>query len=319
MAPLLIIVLISCTPSVVAAASPENPEDLPLPEISNILDSIKVFSGFGSRVMGYEGFYEAAKYIAEYWKSLGFKVRMENFTATAPIVKSSKIRIELPNGTIFEGNAYPLWPNHINPCPYSSPPEGDRLVYVKEGLPEDFKGVKSRGAFVLMDFNNRWYWKNAILFGAKGVIFLEPEETVALQSLQKVLSVPVNFPRLYVVGKTASVLKSLFTTQSEVRVWIDSKMVWENREVPNIIAVVEGRDPKLKDEVAVIGAYYDSWSIVPQLSPGATDSMGISFLLEFSRLLAKTPPKRTLWLVAFAGHYQGLMGQGNSLRITTAN
>ena len=308
-ASLLIIVLIMYPPSIVGAASPKDPpENLPSPEISNILRSIKIFSEFGSRVTGYEGFYEAAKYIAEYWKSLGFKVRMENFTVAAPIVKSSTIKIELPNGTIFEGNAYPLWPNHINPCPYSSPQGGDRLVYVKEGLPEDFKGVKSKGAFVLMDFNNRWYWKNAILFGAKGVIFLEPEETVALQSLQKVLSVPMNFPRLYVVGKTASVLKSIFTTQNEVKIWIDSKMVWENREVPNVIAVVEGRDPELKDEIAVIGAYYDSWSIVPQLSPGATDSMGISFLLEFSRLLAKTPPKRTLWLVAFAGHYQGLMG-----------
>ena len=287
---------------------PVQENDLSHPDLNNVLESIRTLSSFGSRVIGYEGFYRAADYIADYWRSLGLEVRFENFTATTPIVKRSSIKIELPDGKTIEGEAYPLWPNHVNPCPYTSPIEGDRLVYAKGGVPEDFQGINAKDAFVLMDFNDRWYWKNALLYGAKGVIFLEPEDTVALQSLQKVFSVPVNFPRLYVTGQTASLLKSLFEKNKEVKIWIDSQMEWESRVVSNIVAVVEGTDPNLKGEVAIIGAYYDSWSIVPQLSPGATDSMGISFLLEISRLLTINPPKRTIWLVAFAGHYEGLVG-----------
>ncbi|MEM2673744.1 MAG: M28 family peptidase, partial [Candidatus Bathyarchaeia archaeon] len=278
-------------------------------DFSSVLEHVKFFSNLGSRVSGYEGFYRAAEYIKRYWSSeLGFSLREEKLKVTSPIVKRYSLKLEVPGIGIVDTEAYPLWPNHINPCPYKSPVEGDRLVYIEEGLPEDFNGVNVEGSFVLMDFNNRWYWKNAALFGAKGVIFLEPEDTINTQAVQKVFSIPINFPRLYVMGDIASLLKEKLKEYRELRIWIDSLMVWENKEVANIIAVVEGVDPDLRSEVAVVGAYYDSWSIIPQISPGATDSMGISFLMELARLLKSNPPNRTVWLIAFAGHYQALAG-----------
>ncbi|MDH5794691.1 MAG: M28 family peptidase, partial [Candidatus Bathyarchaeota archaeon] len=258
--------------------------------------------------MGYDGFYDAANYIKSYWASIGLDLHEETFNIVAPTVEKCLLTIEVPNGPTIEATAYPLWPNHVNPSPYTSPSEGDRTVYVGRGLPEDFNGVDTEGAFILMEFNNRWYWKNAAIFGAKGVIFLEPDETVVTQSVQKTFSIPINFPRLYVNGETAQLLKQLALTQGEVRVWIESRMVWQQKEVANIVAVIEGTDEALRNEVAVIGAYYDSWCVVPQISPGTTDSTGVSFLLELGRLLAETPPRRTVWLVAFAGHYQALAG-----------
>lgn len=257
---------------------------------------------------GYDEFYDAANYIKDHWISIGLDVHEETFNIVAPVVEKCLLMIELPNGLRIEATAYPLWPNHVNPSPYTSPSEGDRIVYVSRGLPEDFDGVDTEGSFILMEFNNRWYWKNAAIFGAKGVIFLEPDDTVVTQSVQKTFSIPINFPRLYVNGETAQSLKQLALTQGEVRVWIDSRMVWQQKEVANIVTVIEGTDEALRNEVAVIGAYYDSWCVVPQISPGATDSTGVSFLLELGRLLAETPPRRTVWLVAFAGHYQALAG-----------
>lgn len=289
-------------------SSPVQISDIGSLSFENILEHVETLSGFGSRVVGYDGFFEAADYIKAYWSSLGFEVREEKFDMVTPIVEDCSIKVETGDGTILEFEAYPLWPNHVNPCPYTSPEEGDRLIYVEGGIPEDFDGSNPKEAFVLMEFNNRWYWKNAALFGAKGIIFLEPEETTGIQAIQKVFSIPINFPRLYVRGQTASYLKNLVKQRGEVKIWVNSKMKWEQKKVSNIIAVIEGSNPDTRDKVAVIGAYYDSWSIVPQLSPGATDSIGISFLLELGRLLKDTPPERTVWLVAFAGHYQGLAG-----------
>jgi ABC-type antimicrobial peptide transport system permease subunit len=277
-------------------------------DFNNILQHIQTFTSFGSRVTGYDGFFEAADYIKNYWESLGLTVGSESFNIVTPIIEKAIVTVQLPNGSKIEIQVYPLWPNQINPCPYQSPEEGDNLIYVPQGLPEDFDGLNPEGSFVLMDFNNRWYWKNAATFGAKGVIFLEPDITSCVEAVQKTFSVPLNFPRLYVKGENASLLRELVNQQGEVKIWVDSRMVWKEKTVSNLVAVIEGTNPTLKNEVVIIGAYYDSWSIVPQLSPGATDSMGIAFLLELSRLLTESRPERTIWLVAFAGHYQGLAG-----------
>jgi ABC-type antimicrobial peptide transport system permease subunit len=277
-------------------------------DFNNVLQHIQTFTSFGSRVTGYDGFFEAADYIKNYWESLGLTVGSESFDIVTPITEKAVVTVQLPNGSQIEIQVYPLWPNHINPCPYQSPEEGDNLIYVPQGLPEDFDGLNPKGTFVLMDFNNRWYWKNAATFGALGVIFLEPDSTSCVEAVQKTFSVPLNFPRLYVRGENASLLRELVNQQGEVKIWVDSRMVWKEKTVSNLVAVIEGTNPTLRNEVVIIGAYYDSWSIVPQLSPGATDSMGIAFLLELSRLLTESRPERTVWLVAFAGHYQGLAG-----------
>ncbi|MDH5689547.1 MAG: hypothetical protein OEZ48_16990, partial [Candidatus Bathyarchaeota archaeon] len=147
-------------------------EDLAQLDFDNVLQHVEFFSGLDSRIVGYEGFYAAADYIKAYWSSLGLAVHEESFSITTPIVERSSIRVEMPDGSKVEVEAYPLWPNHVNPSPYTSPEEGDRLVHVNRGLPEDFDGIDPEGSFVVMDFNNRWYWKNAATFGAKGIVFI---------------------------------------------------------------------------------------------------------------------------------------------------
>jgi len=304
----LILAVFSQTWTIKQVRSPAAYQSVPQLNYDNILQHIQTFTGFGSRVTGYDGFFEAADYILNYWDSLGLTVRSESFSVVTPIVEKAVLTVQLPNGSLIEMEVYPLWPNQVNPCPYQSPEEGDNLIYVSEGLPEDFNNITADGTFVLMDFNNRWYWKNAATFGAKGIIFLEPESTTCVEAVQKTFSIPLNFPRLYVRGENASLLRELVTQQGEAKIWVDSRMVWKEKTVSNLVAVIEGTNPNLKSEVVVIGAYYDSWSVVPQFSPGATDSMGIAFLLELSRLMSETRPARTVWLVAFAGHYQGLAG-----------
>jgi aminopeptidase YwaD len=94
------------------------------------------------------------------------------------------------------------------------------------------------------------------------------------------------------------------------------------RESPsfNVIGILPGSDPKLKDEAIVIGAHYDhlgrggEGSLAPRegdIHHGADDNAsGVAGLLELARLFSTQNPKprRTIVFIAFSGEEEGLIG-----------
>ncbi len=75
----------------------------------------------------------------------------------------------------------------------------------------------------------------------------------------------------------------------------------------NIIAEIPGTDPKLKDEVVMLGAHFDSW----HAGTGATDNAaGSAAMLEAVRVLKASglKPKRTIRIALWTGEEQGLLG-----------
>jgi peptidase M28-like protein/PDZ domain-containing protein/PA domain-containing protein len=96
------------------------------------------------------------------------------------------------------------------------------------------------------------------------------------------------------------------------------------KEVPayNVIGVLEGSDPVLKNESIVIGAHYDhlghggegSGSLAPDstdIHHGADDNAsGTAGVLELARIFSAQRPKlkRTLIFIAFGGEEEGLLG-----------
>jgi hypothetical protein len=75
----------------------------------------------------------------------------------------------------------------------------------------------------------------------------------------------------------------------------------------NIVAEIPGTDPKLKDEVVMLGAHFDSW----HTGTGATDNAaGSAVMLEALRLIKATglKPRRTIRIALWTGEEQGLLG-----------
>jgi hypothetical protein len=75
----------------------------------------------------------------------------------------------------------------------------------------------------------------------------------------------------------------------------------------NIVAEIPGTDPKLRDEVVMLGAHFDSW----HMATGATDNAaGSAVMLEALRLIKATglKPKRTIRIGLWTGEEQGLLG-----------
>ena len=269
----------------------------------NIKEHLMFLTQVASRVTGYPGFFKAADYIASKFKDYGLEVSLENYTITVPIDHGAKITLK--DGLSFE--AYVLWPNHVNPSPYESPSGGDKLVYVGAGDFSSYDGKDIANKFVLMDENSRWYWSVAAQYGAKGVIYRQEDETTRSEAIWKIGSLPLYFPRLFVRSKDGEQLLKLLASTGEIEIHVESNMTWERISVPNIVGYVEGTGPH-SNEVIVVSAYFDSWSIVPALSPGATDALGIATLLELARFLSEHPPDRSIILVALSGHWESLWG-----------
>ncbi len=88
----------------------------------------------------------------------------------------------------------------------------------------------------------------------------------------------------------------------------------------NVVGILPGSDPKLKDEAIVIGAHYDhlgrggEGSLAPregEIHHGADDNAsGTAGLLELARVLSTQPqkPRRTIVFIAFSGEEEGLLG-----------
>mgnify|MGYP003632674952 CR=1 FL=1 len=93
----------------------------------------------------------------------------------------------------------------------------------------------------------------------------------------------------------------------KIKFHLDSELYLKPENNVNIIAEISGSDPKLKDEVVMIGAHFDSW----HPASGATDNgAGSAVMMEVMRIIKATrlKPKRTIRMVLWGGEEQGYLG-----------
>ena len=80
--------------------------------------------------------------------------------------------------------------------------------------------------------------------------------------------------------------------------------------LPNVLAMLEGSDPVLKDEYVVLGAHHDHLGMRNgrPLNGADDDGSGTVGLLEIAQALAIERPKRSVLLAWFTGEEKGLWG-----------
>jgi len=267
----------------------------------NIKKHVEALSSFGTRVTGYEGYYKATNYIVEYLKKY-VEVHLHEYEIVIPVDKGSYLRVEGYGKVI---RIYPLWPNLVETCPV---PEGEieglKLVYVGDGDLSRLT-VNVNNTVVLIDFNSGYNWIKLATLGAKAFIFIQPYETTSYEALSKQVLIPLKIPRFYISREDAIYLRRLLL-QGEVRVSLKSSFKFETKKVYNILGVLKGTEGA--NETIVLGAHYDTWSIVPSVAPGAEDAIGAAFLLELARVLSKVGTYRSVCFLFVSGHWEGLAG-----------
>ena len=216
---------------------------------------------------------------------------------------------------------------------------------------DDYAGVNVKNKTVMV-FKQNPKWKNndkdwgtnyprekslvAKKKGAKGILFISlPNDEKPQPLIGSVMhgdgEQPNDFPQLHISLDAANrLLSRTGFSISDVQTKIDEKKkplsmnlatkaqievnaVYEkNAGTMNVVAMIEGSDPKLKNEFVVIGAHLDHvGSQAGLLFPGANDNAsGSAGVLEIAEAFVKggIEPKRSVIFVLFASEEQGLNG-----------
>lgn len=172
--------------------------------------------------------------------------------------------------------------------------------------------------------------------GAKAILFVSlPNDEKPQPLIGSVMhgsgEQPTDFPQLHISLKAANDLLSKvgltiiecqskiderkkpfsFLTRTKAKV-ITTTYYQKNAKTMNIVAILEGSDPQLKNEYLVIGAHLDHvGSQAGLLFPGANDNAsGSAGVIEIAKAFSsdKYKPKRSIIFVLFAGEEQGLNG-----------
>ncbi len=290
--------------------------------VDAIRGHVKYLSGLGCRTPGHPGYEAAAKYIYENFVKTGLKPGpygyFENFTVLVPVVHEARVQVLSPFQFTLD-NVLTMYPMGLNPG--VTPPEGieGRLVYVGKASLSELDGKNLNDTIVLVDYENSGNWIRTVMFGAKAVLFVEPEAYNNVQSSLNArlpdaprlafrggvnyLGIPLNIPRLVVSRRDAENLIDL-QASGEVKVRIRLNASWEEKPAWNILGVIPGR----REEVVILSAYYDSQSYVVGMAPGADEAIGIATIMELASCFKDNPPERTVWFLAIGSHYGGLKG-----------
>ncbi len=93
----------------------------------------------------------------------------------------------------------------------------------------------------------------------------------------------------------------------------------------NVIGLLPGRDPVLRNEAIIVGAHYDHLGLggFGSLDPDSTgkvhngaddNASGAAMLIQIASRLAATPPARTVIFIAFSGEELGLLGSSHYVK-----
>ena len=82
---------------------------------------------------------------------------------------------------------------------------------------------------------------------------------------------------------------------------------YDNQVINNVIAEIPGTDPKLKDEIVLIGGHLDSWH---GGTGSADNASGCAVMIEALRIIKEigVNPRRTIRIALWGGEEQGLIG-----------
>jgi aminopeptidase YwaD len=259
-----------------------------------------------------------------------------------PLGMSTSGRVSAP--AVFAG--YGLNVSELNHNDYAGIDATGKIVVVVAGTPD---GDNPHGQFARYE-GVRWKAVAARNAGAKALVVVAKEEKLQDDSLSRLTydnsagdaGIPVILISRQLVGRlvpaanaseleaTARAKTSSQRNSSPITVSITTDVVRQTVQAANVIGILEGSDPVLKNEAIIIGGHYDhlglggSGSLAPregEIHHGADDNAsGTAGVLELARLFAdeRPRPRRTIVFIAFSGEEEGLLGSNFYVNHPTA-
>ena len=304
---------------------------------------------------GYPELDVAARRIEGELKALGLKTQIQRFPFIAKVVRESQ-----EASLIHGDSPRPLvWGKDIEALGLSGDADfrTKALAFLGYGIQipggyDDLAGIELKGRVAVIArsvpdldvFAHLSRGERSLLARLKrlesakvaGVIVLEEGGLRPLQREEGPvkLDIPVVGMTVEGLGSSCGDLASRFKTIQEtgqpasqdfvMAPWtalsLNLKLRREVAQVPNVVAEIPGRDPKLRKEYIVLGAHMDHLGLGErhslggaeargQVHPGADDNAsGTAMIVELARELKKARPKRSILILHFGGEEEGLLG-----------
>ena len=247
------------------------------------------------------------------------------------------------SGLVFAGNGWVIKSKNINP--YQGIDVKDKIVIVSNTLPKgvtfgDLKGpigddwmsppyyAQMNGAKAVItfaSFNNLANWegtkwnqsdKGAVQFGEQKSVLTIPSISATPRLLSALFQgEKLTGGNLFVKAVSGEPLES-FNLKAEKRVSVSVAVKTEIVHTQNVVGILEGSDPVLKNEYVAVGAHYDHVGMNPfaigpdKIYNGADDDgSGTVTVMGIAEAFAKGPkPKRSILFIWHAGEEKGLWG-----------
>lgn len=171
------------------------------------------------------------------------------------------------------------------------------------------------------------HFKGTVAAGrnAVGLVVLLPDG-MALPDMTGEIRSPLGIPVVAVAASAAAGLRAAAEAGAEAVLETDVRAV--TADAHNVLALLPGSDPALRDEVVIVGAHYDHLGMGGEgsLDPdarvvhnGADDNAsGTAGILDIARRLAEGQrPARSVLFLAFTGEEKGLWGSAHYVANTT--
>jgi hypothetical protein len=216
--------------------------------------------------------------------------------------------------------------------------DGD-VIFLNYGLEEEYKTVDVKGKVVcvlyglnekssLRESSRARNEKNELAkkYGAKGIIELsklDNDTWIRFEhsykrdklSLKSTGSTPEAIPH-FLLNDLNSSFKNLFSKSKQSKIslavtGVETKTIFSK----NVVGMVEGADPKLKEEFIIYSAHYDHNGVGKpnaendSIYNGARDNaVGTVTVLSAAKNIAKYPTKRSALFILFTAEEKGLLG-----------
>ncbi|MGB3589311.1 MAG: M28 family peptidase, partial [Tunicatimonas sp.] len=279
----------------------------------------------------------AAQYIASYFQSYGLSPAdsSEGYFQSVSLFKEST----LSSATLaFQEEEFQLVENMLVLSGDSLTEEAP-VIFVNYGMSEDLKGKDLEGkiAVALIGRPGDTNPQSAFFATTEKQQQITEMGGVALVELYRSAQIPWSLLVRYLnteqmkVGNESpeeklpvvwlndgqSTLKTLFegNTGEAATLNVGSK-ARQPIDTKNVVGMIEGTDPNLRNEYVVLSAHYDHVGVNPQAT-GAEDSiyngardnaMGTTALLSAAQYFSENPPQRSILFLAFTGEEKGLLG-----------
>jgi hypothetical protein len=265
------------------------------------------------RAVGSPGNQAIEAKVAAQFAASGFENGAIRFDAPAFI--PGKTLLSAPE--FGEITLHPMHPSIIRPGNFKERDFNTRLVYLGRATTDDLaavKGIDLDGALAVLEFNCGDDWARLLRFGVKGFIFIGAEQYEPMDAAQKIHGSNVNVPRFFASAEDGVKLRAGVIKEAGGRVALAARAqaepsVWKNVEVRDLWALVPGKNPALGREVCVLTAPLDSNGVVPHLAEGGQNGANLWLLMQLLEEFKKSPPDRSLLLVAVNAHTQFYAGE----------